>query len=50
MTHAPADEAALLDQAQAGDQSAFSGLVTRYEAGSGCIATGCSARSRTPRT
>lgn len=33
MTHAPADEAVLLDQARAGDQAAFSGLVTRYEAG-----------------
>ena len=33
MTNAPADEAALLDQARAGDQSAFSGLVTRYEGG-----------------
>ncbi len=33
MRHAPADEAALLDQARAGDQAAFSGLVTRYESG-----------------
>jgi RNA polymerase sigma-70 factor (TIGR02960 family) len=28
-----ADEAALLDRARAGDQAAFGGLVTRYEAG-----------------
>jgi RNA polymerase sigma-70 factor (ECF subfamily) len=33
MSDAPADEAALLDQARAGDQAAFSGLVIRYEAG-----------------
>jgi RNA polymerase sigma-70 factor, ECF subfamily len=33
VTHAQADEATLLDQARAGDQAAFSGLVTRYEAG-----------------
>src|SRR5438552_4189591 len=33
VTYAPADEAALLDQARAGDQAAFGGLVTRYEAG-----------------
>jgi RNA polymerase sigma-70 factor (TIGR02960 family) len=33
VTHTPADEAALLDQARAGDQAAFSGLVIRHEAG-----------------
>ena len=33
MSHAQANEAALLKQAQAGDQAAFSGLVTRHEAG-----------------
>ena len=33
MTGAPADQAALLDRARSGDQAAFSGLITRYEAG-----------------
>ena len=33
MNDAPADEAALLDRARAGDQAAFGGLVTWYEAG-----------------
>jgi RNA polymerase sigma-70 factor, ECF subfamily len=33
VTDAPADEAALLDRARSGDQAAFSGLITRYEAG-----------------
>jgi RNA polymerase sigma-70 factor, ECF subfamily len=33
VSHAQADEAALLNQARAGDQAAFSSLVTRYEAG-----------------
>ena len=33
MSDVLADEAALLDRARAGDQAAFGGLVTRYEAG-----------------
>jgi DNA-directed RNA polymerase specialized sigma24 family protein len=32
VTRPPADEAVLLDKARAGDQAAFSDLVTRYEA------------------